>query len=134
MHQHSNQTLPSSLSALFDKVSNIYSCNTLSVVQYNLYLKFSTNRCQNSFQYQGVKIWNSIPCDFTNRQINPIVNLNLITKRSFLTAGYKFGETYNKQSAHIQTSWLILHFFKIYFPTLPVIPASLMTDCLTRRP
>ena len=50
MHQHTKETLPSSLSTLFNKVSNIHSCNTRSVVHHNLYLpKFSTNSRQNSF-------------------------------------------------------------------------------------
>ena len=64
MHQHFNKALPLSLSSLFNKISAIHSRQTRSNVKDNLYIpKFSTNRCQKSFRYQGTKIWNSIPAD-----------------------------------------------------------------------
>ena len=129
MHQHSKQALSSSL-APFNKVSNIHSCNTRSVVHNNLYLpKFSTNRCQNSFQYQGVKIWNSIPCDLRNQSYSKFKsNYKKILLNSYLLI---WSEVY-KQNAHIQTSRLICYFFLSIFRRC--IPTSLMGGCLTRRP
>ena len=82
MHHHSTQTLPSSLSSLFTKISNIHRRYTRSVAHNDLYLpKFSNNRYQNSIRYKGVKIWNSIPCDLRNQ---PYPKFKLIYKNVLL--------------------------------------------------
>ena len=82
MHHHSTQTLPSSLSSLFANISNIHRRNTRSVAHNDLHLpKFSTNRCQNSIRYKGVKIWNSTPCDLRNE---PYPKFKLIYKNALL--------------------------------------------------
>ena len=64
MYQFSKQSLPSHLNCLFDPLSTAHERCTTSKTKQNLYIpKFSTSRCQNSFKYQGSKIWNSVTTD-----------------------------------------------------------------------
>ena len=64
MYQFSKQTLPSHLNCLFAPLSTVDERCTRSKTKQNLYiLKFSISRCQNSFKYQGSKIWNSVTTD-----------------------------------------------------------------------
>ena len=59
MHQHSTNMLPQNLSTYFKELTSIHHRHTRSKTKKKLYLpKFSTNRCQKSFRYQGVKVWN----------------------------------------------------------------------------
>ena len=75
MHQHSRHTLPLPLSSLFNKTSTIHSRHTRTNALNNLYPpKYSTNRCQNSFRYQGTKIWNSISVELRNQSFSKFKN------------------------------------------------------------
>ena len=58
-----NRKLPPSFSGYFDKSCDVSNCSTrTSKDPYNLYkLLFYNNRMQRSIEYQGVKIWNSLP-------------------------------------------------------------------------
>ena len=61
MHQHSKQLLPSGLLSCFNSLTAIHDRHTRSKTQNNLYLpKYSTNRCQKSFKFQGAKVWNCL--------------------------------------------------------------------------
>ena len=61
IYQFSKQTLPSHLNCLFDPLCTVHERCTRSKTKQSLYIpKFSTSWCQNSFKYQGSKIWNSV--------------------------------------------------------------------------
>ena len=67
------QYLPNNFSKYFEKACKISQRSTRSTTQENdlLYIpRFRSNRLQNSFRYQGVKIWNSIPHSI--RLLSPI--------------------------------------------------------------
>ena len=70
MYQFSKQTLPSHLNCLFAPLSTVHERCTRSKTKQNLYIpKFSTSRCQNSFKYQGSKIWNSVTTDLKQQTL-----------------------------------------------------------------
>lgn len=60
MHKHSNNALPMSLDKCFELITTKHLHKTRQL-DANFFLpRFSTNRTQKSFEYQGVKIWNEI--------------------------------------------------------------------------
>ena len=64
MHQRYKQNLPHFFTEIFKSLSAVHERSTRSKSENILYLpKFSTLRCQKSFEYHGAKIWNSIPLD-----------------------------------------------------------------------
>jgi len=61
-YSNTQKTPSTCLSSLFTDISTIHNLKTSAQNQKQLYLpKFSTNRCQRSVKFHGVKIWNSIP-------------------------------------------------------------------------
>ena len=61
MFNYSNSTLPKSVQSLFIQSIDVHSHFTRSNSNINFYFpSFKTSRLQQSFKYQGVKIWNKI--------------------------------------------------------------------------
>ena len=63
MHQLVNNKLPPQFFSFFTPTKVIHSRTTrLASMEHGLYIpRFRTKRLQNSFKYQGVEIWNSVP-------------------------------------------------------------------------
>ena len=63
MFRHISNNFPSTFLNLFTKITHVHSRSTrLATKKYSLQIpKFKTAKLQRSFNYQGVKIWNSIP-------------------------------------------------------------------------
>ena len=62
-HDYMNRKFPPSFSGYFNKSCNESNCSKRTLENpYNLYKPlFHNNRMQRSIEYQGVKIWNSLP-------------------------------------------------------------------------
>jgi len=71
MFQHTHHNIPSSFSTFFKKTSSVHLRITrLSANNLNFYIpRFKPVKLQNSFKYQGVKIWNSIPNHLKQRML-----------------------------------------------------------------
>ena len=87
MHQHSRKVLPDYLSSFFTTTRQIHNRPTRAHSNNTLYLpKFSTSR----FQFQGTKIWNSIPIELQNQSFHKF-KFNF---KSFLLHLYCWQPTY----------------------------------------
>ena len=87
MHQHAKQNiLPRTFSMYFNPLTNIHSRQTRSKTNQNFYVpKFSTNRCQKSFKFQGTKVWNSFPSELRYQPFSKFkINLKKLLLQSYL--------------------------------------------------
>jgi len=88
LFQHTHHNIQSSFSTFFKKTSSVHSrIKRLSANNLNFYIpRFKYVKLQNSFKYQGVKIWNSKPNHLKQRMsFNPfkkqLKNKNSNSKR-----------------------------------------------------
>ena len=92
MHQHSKQLLPSGLLSCFNSLTPIHDRHTRPKTQNNLYLpKYSTNRCQKSFKFQGAKVWNSLSSELKTLSYS---RFKTLLKNKFLES-YRYIYIYN---------------------------------------
>ena len=76
-----NYKLPAGMNNLFQETSQVYTKCKRTANQNNYFIPFyRTNRLQNSIQYQGAKLWNSI--DLTIRNLKSLNQFK--TKYKFL--------------------------------------------------
>ena len=83
MHQHSKQLLPVAvpISSFFNWISSVLNRLIRATSHKDLYLpRFATFRCQKSVNYQGVKSWNSLLNELSNK---PFQILKLQWKTTF---------------------------------------------------
>ena len=81
MYKYSTNKLPAGMNNLFQETSQVHTKRTRTANQNNYFIPFYiTNRLQNSIQYQGAKLWNSI-----DPKIRNLKSLNQFkTKYKFL--------------------------------------------------
>ena len=81
MYKYSTNKLPAGMNNLFQETSQVHTKFTRTANQNNYFIPFyRTNRLQNSIQYQGAKLWNSI-----DPKIRNLKSLNQFkTKYKFL--------------------------------------------------
>jgi len=70
MFRLTHYSIPFNFKQFFTTTSSVHTKNTRSTSNYSLnyYIpRFGTNKLQQSFRYQGVKVWNSIPNHFKQK-------------------------------------------------------------------
>ena len=67
MYKYRTNKLPAGMNNLFQETSQVHTKCTCTANQNNYFIPFyRTNRLQNSIQYQGAKLWNSIELKIRN--------------------------------------------------------------------
>ena len=70
MYKYSTNKLPASMNNLFPETSQVHTKCTRTANQNNYFIPFDrTNRLQNSVQYQGAQLWNSIDPKIRNLKL-----------------------------------------------------------------
>ena len=114
MYQHSKQALPPCISSFFSPISSIHSRRTRSTTKKNLYIpKFSFSRCLKCIKYQGVKIWNAIPINIRDQNLNKF-NINFKYSLSGNTKDNKVYHLFFKNFLLYDQRCLHTHFFLFY--------------------
>ena len=86
MRKYVNKKLPDYFLNCFNKVSGNHGYSTRAATNDDLTIPFfRTKRCQNSFEYQGSKLWNSLPKNMTKLGCNKFIEQN----KTFLISFYK---------------------------------------------